>query len=195
MTVVVHLIAHAATAELRAGTFPADEPLDARGLADAARAAQHPRWPSAAHAFTSPALRARQTAEALGLAADDAPALADLDAGSWRGRKLAAIAQDTPDALGAWIADARAAPHGGESFAQVLQRVGAWLDALPDPAEIVAVTHAAVLRAAIAHALGAAPDAMLRLDIAPLAHIEMTRTAASPRGGWVLRLDAGLPGA
>ncbi|WP_414440316.1 histidine phosphatase family protein [Burkholderia sp. 22PA0106] len=190
MTVTVRLISHAATAELRAGAFPADEALDARGLADAARAAAQWQWPRDVQALSSPALRARQTAEALGFAAAGIePALADLDAGRWRGAKLAAIVQDARDDLAAWIANAAAAPHGGESYVAVLQRVGAWLDGLPATANLVAVTHAAVLRAAIAHALGTPPDAMLRLDIAPLTRIELKRT---PRG-WVLRLDdAGL---
>ncbi|MEK6349231.1 MAG: histidine phosphatase family protein [Burkholderia sp.] len=192
MPATVRLISHAATAELRAGAFPADEPLDARGLADAARAATRWRWPRAVQALTSPTLRARQTAEALGFAAAASePALADLDAGRWRGAKLAAIAAEAPEALGAWIGDAAAAPHGGESFVDVLRRVGAWLDGLPATADLVAVTHAAVLRAAIAHALGTPPDALLRLDIAPLTRIDLTR---APRG-WVLRLDdAASPG-
>ncbi|WLE61165.1 histidine phosphatase family protein [Burkholderia plantarii] len=190
MPLILHLIAHAATAELRAGTFPADEALDARGLADATRAAAHWRWPPNAVVLASPALRARQTAEALGLHATAIePALADLDAGRWRGQRIVAIAQDAPEQLETWINDPAAAPHGGESFVDVLQRVGAWLDALPpDGAGTVAVTHAAVLRAALAHALGTAPEAMLRIDIAPLTRIVLTR---SPRG-WTLRLDDAL---
>ncbi|UVS99405.1 histidine phosphatase family protein [Burkholderia glumae] len=194
MPLTIHLIAHAATAELRAGIFPADEPLDARGLADSAQAATHWHWPRDATILSAPARRARQTAEALGLGVTALePALADLRAGRWRGRRLVAIAQDEPEQLEAWIDDPAAAPHGGESFVDVLRRVGAWLDALPpQAAAIVAVTHAAVLRAALAHALGTAPEAMLRIDIAPLTRIGLTR---SPRG-WTLRLnDARLPAA
>ncbi|MBC8824424.1 histidine phosphatase family protein, partial [Escherichia coli] len=38
----LHLIAHASTRAMRTGTFPDDDPLDARGLADAA--ALRDRW-------------------------------------------------------------------------------------------------------------------------------------------------------
>ncbi len=189
MTLTVRLISHAANAELRAGSFPDDAPLDARGLAEAARAASHWRWPREARALSSPARRARQTAEALGLDAEPEPALSDLDAGRWRGRKLTAIANDAPEQLEAWITDPAAAPPGGESHLEVLRRVSAWLDALPASGSFVAVTHAAVLRAALAHALGISLEAMLRIDIAPLSGIELKR---SPRG-WIVRLDDKLP--
>ncbi|MEX3629268.1 MAG: histidine phosphatase family protein [Burkholderia sp.] len=190
MTLTVRLISHAANAELRAGRFPDDAPLDERGLAEAARAASHWHWPREARAFSSPALRARQTAEALSLDAELEPALADLDAGLWRGRKLMAIANDTLAQLEAWITDPAAAPPGGESHLDVLQRVSAWLDALPASGSVIAVTHAAVLRAALAHALGISPEAMLCIDdIAPLTGIELKR---SPRG-WIARLDDKLP--
>ncbi|KAF1029553.1 MAG: Glucosyl-3-phosphoglycerate phosphatase [Burkholderia plantarii] len=76
--------------------------------------------------LSAPAQRARQTAEALGLGhARIEPALADLDTGTWRGQRIVAIAHAAPDALEAWIADAGAAPHGGESFVDVARRTGA----------------------------------------------------------------------
>ena len=72
-------------------------------------------------AWTSPAARARQTAEALGLAADVEPALRGCDHGRWTGCSLAeAQAADGEAALLAWLGDPAAAPHGGESFADVL---------------------------------------------------------------------------
>ena len=60
----------------------------------------------------------------------------------------------------------------------MLARVAAWMDALGD-GRFVIVTHAAVVRAAIVHALGAPPHAGLRIDLAPL-----SRTVLSRSGPW-----------
>ncbi len=185
------LISHAATAAMRSGRFPADDPLDARGLAEVAAWREHltPGLDEPA-IFTSPAACARDTAQALGFGTETnahmEPALADADPGRWRGRRLADIANEEPEALAAWTRDPDAAPPGGESFSAVLARVGGGLDALPvasrsDPGEIVAITHAAVIRAAIIHALGASPASFTRIEIASLSIVEVRR---SIRGGW-----------
>jgi broad specificity phosphatase PhoE len=183
MNIRLLLISHAPTAAMRAGRISADEPLDARGLATAqvARA----RFPIAddAAAFVSPATCARDTASALGLAATVEAALADMDYGNWRGRHLADLAAEKPNDLAAWMRDPDAAPHGGEPFGHVVQRIGEWLDALnvaPEHAsrhtrDIVAVTHAPVMRAAIVHVLGAPPAIFPRIEIAPLTMVELQR--------------------
>jgi broad specificity phosphatase PhoE len=192
------LMSHAATAAQRAGRFPADDPLDARGLAEVEAIANASRLRDAA-AFVSPAVCARDTARALGLAASVDDALADLDYGSWQGRRLADLAIEAPQQLAAWTRDPDAAPPGGESFSQLVKRVGQWLDALgtPDAANggtaiqtsskqaptVIAVTHAPLLRAAIVHATGASPAVFPRIEIAPLAIVELRR---SPRG-WAWR--------
>ncbi|MDI7047409.1 histidine phosphatase family protein, partial [Escherichia coli] len=46
---------------------------------------------------------------------------------------------------------------------------------------VVAVTHAPVIRAAIVHALGASPAIFSRIEIAPLSMIELRRS----RRGWI----------
>jgi alpha-ribazole phosphatase len=52
------------------------------------------------------------------------PALLELDFGGWEGRAWAAIARGEIDA---WVADfANHRPGGGESLAQMLERVAAW---------------------------------------------------------------------
>src|SRR5882672_9795064 len=105
------LICHGATAATRASAFPRDEPLEdgavaqARLLSPALR-----RWD---RAVTSPALGARQTAEALSLNACVHPALRDCDYGHWGGRKLADIQAAHPVEVAAWLSDLGAAPHGG----------------------------------------------------------------------------------
>jgi len=182
------LISHASTAAMRAGRFPADDPLDARGLAEAGAACARLSIPDNAAIFVSPAVCARDTASALGVAATVHEGLADMDYGLWRGRRLADLAVESPQELAAWTHDPDAAAHGGESFTQLVKRVGQWLDALdnalseePRNAQnIVAITHAPVIRAVIVHALGAPPAVFPRIEIAPLAMVELRRS----RRGW-----------
>jgi broad specificity phosphatase PhoE len=181
------LVSHASTAAQRAGRFPADDPLDARGLAEAQAARARLTMPDGAAVFVSPAVCARDTALALGLAATVEGGLADMNYGSWQGRRLADLAAEAPQDLAAWMRDPDAAPHGGESLSQLVKRVGAWLDAstgtthqaVTRAREVVAVTHAPVLRAAIVHALGVPAAVFARIEIAPLSVIELRH---SPRG-------------
>jgi broad specificity phosphatase PhoE len=166
------LLCHGATAANRRAAFPADEPLEPQALA-AARTLASPA--SRAHALTSPALRARQTAEALGLAARVEPLLRDCDCGRWSGVALAAVADEEPEAFAAFMTDPRAAPHGGESIADLAARTAGWLAHLvPSEGRVVAVTHAAVIRAALLHVLAAPLDAFWRIDIPPLTAIDLT---------------------
>jgi len=185
------LISHAPTAAMRAGRFPADDPLDARGLADA-QAAQarlshlsHLAAFNEAPAFVSPAVCARDTASALGLNAKVDAALADIDYGNWKGRRLADLAAQTPIDLTAWMHDPDAAPHGGESFSQAVKRIGEWLDTLDvaqsNARDVIAVTHAAIIRAAVIHALAASSAIFPRIEIAPLTVVELHR---SEQRGW-----------
>ncbi|MFC7614658.1 histidine phosphatase family protein [Actinokineospora soli] len=93
-------------------------------------------------------------------------ALRDLDAGAWRGLPLDAV---PPGDLTRWLADPTHPAPGGESVADVVARVGAWLAA---PARRLAViTHPAVLRAALVHALSAADQSFWRIDVAPGAQL------------------------
>jgi broad specificity phosphatase PhoE len=98
------LIRHAPSAATRRSAFPVDEPLDARALEEARALA--PRLERADVAWTGPAARARQTAEALGLDATVAPELDECDFGAWGGRTLAELDAEDPIAVAAWIEDA-----------------------------------------------------------------------------------------
>jgi broad specificity phosphatase PhoE len=180
------LVAHAATAATVRVAFPLDEPLEPRGLAAAQEAGDRLR--RVTRALRSPATAAGETAEALGLAATVDAGLTDWDLGEWRGNTLDDIAAADPEAVTAWLADPDAAPHGGESLAAVLDRVGAWLRTVEEDGHTVAVTHAAVVRAAVVTTLDAAPSGFWRLDVAPL-------TATVLRGGpmrWTVRAT-GVP--
>src|SRR5262249_24060449 len=161
------LVCHASTDAVRRAAFPGDEPLDERGAAQAATtAASLSGFDSV---WTSPALRARQTAAALRLSADDDVALRDCDFGRWTGLRLADLEAREPDAVAAWTAAPRAAPHGGESISDVLRRVGVWLDTRREErGRGIAVTHPAVIRAAVIHVLGAPPRSFWQIDVQPL---------------------------
>ena len=196
------LVSHPATRAMRVGAFPADDPLDPRAL-DALRvwhgrsliAAQ---GTEAAQVFRSAATCVRETADALGLEAQIVPALSDADAGEWRGRRLHELAAAQPEALAAWMRSPDAAPPAGESFRAVLARVGAWLDALAPSSssslssdggmQVLALTHAVVIRAALVHALGVPAGSFGRIEIGPLSIVELRR---SREGAWTWRAGAG----
>jgi broad specificity phosphatase PhoE len=103
------------------------------------------------------------------------PALRDCDYGRWRGLTPVEVEAREPEAVAMWLSDPGAAPHGGESVADLIGRVGAWL-ANPGRLEgaTLAITHAAVLRAAVVCALGAPPSAYWRIDVAPLTLVRLS---------------------
>jgi broad specificity phosphatase PhoE len=167
VTMRLILICHASTAAVRGASFPADEPLDEDGKAGAAALAG--RLPNADRWLASPELRARQTAQVLGLDAAIEPMLRDCDYGSWSGRSFKDVCAREPEAVAAWLRASEATPHGGESVLSMMQRVADWLrgEEAHERRSIV-VTHSAIIRAAIVHAIGAPPQSFWRIDIAPL---------------------------
>lgn len=167
MTARLQMLCHAATTATHAGVFATEDPIEERERPRIAALRAGLATPSVVR--VAPARAARETAEALGFPAIPDAGLADLDAGRWRGRALADVAGQKPDALAAWMSDPHAAPHGGETVASLVERVGAWLDAGPFAGRILAVTHAAVVRAAIVHVLGAPLEAFWAIDAGPLA--------------------------
>jgi broad specificity phosphatase PhoE len=167
------LVRHAPTRATRLTGFPVDEPLDARGLADAA--SLRGALPARFEALSSPALRCRETAAAAGVADPVlVDALAECDFGAWAGRALADVHAEAPDDVAAWMTDPGACPHEGESLTAFAGRVGGWLDgeAAAD-GWAVAFTHGGVVKAALVHALGAALSAFWRIDVAPLSISEL----------------------
>lgn len=161
---------------MSARRFPVDEPLSEIGRR------QVERLRGDVSALAAPELRTRQTAELSSLHATIEPQLADLDCGLWRGRGLLAI---PPADLQTWLTDPAAAPHGGESVADLIDRVGTWLNSQAgNMIRTVAVTHPAVIRAAILVALDAPPKSFWRIDIAPVSRTVLHRRA----GAWTLRI-------
>jgi broad specificity phosphatase PhoE len=167
MTARLDLLAHGASVATRAARFPNDEALESAAVAALQTLSGQRRF--YARVLTSPARAARETAQALGFDAEVEMALRDCDYGRWRGLASKDVAEREPDAFAAWLGDPTAAPHGGESLAALIERVGAWLtQSLARESATLAVTHASVVRAAIVNALGAGSSAFARIDVAPL---------------------------
>jgi broad specificity phosphatase PhoE len=180
----VVLVAHAATEDSRAAAFPAADAPSARlelGRAGLATAA----LPRADLVLHGPAPRCADTAAALGLHARPDEGLRGPDYGSWTGRALDELAAAQPGALGAWLADPDARPHGGESLTALVGRIGRWLDgqAARDAHVVLAVVDPAVARAAVAYAVGAGGAAVRRFDVGPLGQVVLS---GGP-GRWSLR--------
>jgi broad specificity phosphatase PhoE len=176
------LISHAATAAVRRAVFPLDEALDEIVSAEIASLA----WvaPRAQRIWSGPELRTQQTAEALKLHAVVANELRDCDYGRWNGMELSEVQLREPDAVMAWLTDTAAAPHGGESIAVLIERVGDWLEGQRNTGHTVAVTHSAVIRAAVIYALDAPLQSFWRLDVAPLSLTDLRFNGRA----WTLRV-------
>ena len=172
------LVSHAMTDAMAAGRFPTDEPLNSVGHRQVDASIE---LGVVEHAYCGPEKRTRQTAELLGLQASIDSRLTDLDCGRWRGDLLSGA---SPGEWAIWLTDPTRAPHGGESVVDVIDRVRGWMDSLTNRrTRLVAVTHPAVIRAAIVIALDAPPKSFWRIDIAPV-----SRTVMHFRGhAWTLR--------
>ncbi len=127
---------------------------------------------------TSPARRCRQPG------GEVEPLLRPWDLGAWVGRPL-----DELD-LTAWRSDPGYEAHGGESLLALLDRVRDLLEKWQDQeGRLVAVTHAAVIKAAVVNVLRAQPTAVWDIDVHPGCGTELH---FGP-GGWrVVRVNTGL---
>ncbi|MEM8598605.1 MAG: histidine phosphatase family protein [Bacteroidota bacterium] len=182
----LHLLRHLPAADAAGRAIGhTDRPLADPSAPDRLAAA----WPHdpPARLVASPLLRAAHTARALGAAWDleteFEPRLREMDFGTWDGRTWDEIERDDAAALQAWMSDWTSTPaSGGESFADVQARVGAWLsdqDAAtpPDDATVVVVAHAGPIRAVLVQVLGLDPGQAFRLDVH---HGALTSVRLSP---------------
>ncbi|MDB1088984.1 histidine phosphatase family protein [Streptomyces sp. ACA25] len=184
---LVTLIAAARSSSLLDARFDDDRPLDFAGWQAVERAVPALAPLAAAELrYCSPTPSCRQTGDVLGLAPLAQPALRDCDMGRWRGCTLQEVAAREPAAVDAWLADPRAAPHGGEPLLSFVARVGGWLDTRPvgRDGRIVAVTEPTVIRAAMLYALKAPPYAYWRTEVHPLSVVSLSGGG----GAWNLRL-------
>lgn len=178
----ITFVCHGTTRALRLVTFGGDDPLDDVGRSKASQLAG--ALGEVDHCWTSPALRARQTAELMKLngAADER--LRECDFGRWTGLRFQQLLFREPRKLVSWIRNPASAPHGGESIPQVLERVASWIgERGREPGHTVAVTHATVIRAAIVYAIQAQLPSFWRIDVLPLSQTDLRTNGRR----WVLR--------
>ncbi len=149
--------------------------LVAAGREEAARVAAVLRGRTVAAVVSSPVQRAVETATpiaaALGLSVRIDAELVELDCGDWTGMTFEAL-HERPE-WHRWNSfRSSAAVPGGESMLAVQTRTVAALERLHaeqagQDAELVVVSHADVIKAALLHVLGAPLDHMGRLEIGP----------------------------
>jgi broad specificity phosphatase PhoE len=151
-----------------------DSPLDEVGWRQSAAVGEHLREHyDIAHVFTSSLSRTRQTAEGAGLG--HVPTTVDdrwreIDFGAYDARKIA----DVNVNLGAkWLDNIEWIPtDGAESMGALHRRVGAALDdvvaehrAVGPGKSVLVVSHATPIKSALAHAVMAGPQMIMRLNI------------------------------
>src|SRR4051794_35815908 len=161
---MVHLARHGQTAFNAEGRFQGHLPVplnetgrrQARELADAAAEVElRSLW-------TSPLVRARQTADIVAARVALEPVedarFAETDTGDWTGRSFAEVRAEDPDGFRRFeVSDPAFRYPGGESFAEQSARVQAGLADLRarhDRLPALVVCHRGVIRLALAVALG-----------------------------------------
>jgi broad specificity phosphatase PhoE len=97
LTTHLRLVCHASTSAVRTAAFPADEQLEPQGREKLAIIQYRLRH--ADRCWSSPALRAIQTAEALQLDAIVEPMLRECDYGTWSGRSFDEVQAQEPKAM------------------------------------------------------------------------------------------------
>ena len=175
-----------------------DVACDTSDEADFARLAQ--AIPVNAVLVESGLLRCRQTTGALEKAGLRLPppvietAFQEQDFGRWQGRSWPDLetAKD-PDLAEFWNNPAYAVPPGGESFRAQIDRVATAIDRLGtlfEGRDILCVSHAGTIRAALAHALSMKAEAALSFTIQPLSLTRIDLIAP----GWRVDCVNRLPG-
>ncbi|MFE3516041.1 bifunctional RNase H/acid phosphatase [Streptomyces sp. NPDC059166] len=158
------------------GSGGGDPELSATGRDQAARAAEAFAARGAIQDIvSSPLRRCRETAQAvasrLGLEVRIEEGLRETDFGAWEGLTFAEVRERYAADLTTWLSSPDAAPTGGgESFAEVAERVSAARDRLiarHGGRTTLLVTHVTPIKTLVRLALGAPPDSLFRMELSP----------------------------
>ncbi len=156
------------------GSGGTDPELSAVGRGQAERAAGHfAALGTVQEIVSSPLRRCRETAAAvaarLGLDVRIDEGLRETDFGAWEGLTFGEVRERYGDDLTAWLASPDTAPTGGgESFAEVAERVAAARDRLVARyagRTVLLVTHVTPIKTLVRLALGAPPEALFRMEL------------------------------
>lgn len=137
--------------------------------------------------MTSPARAARETAACFDASPVVDRSFDDLDYGHWRGRAIRDVHDEDPQGLAAWLSEPANAPHGGESLEALAVRVMSSLDRYAQGGPYVIVTHAILVKVALARVLNAPLASVYAMDFVPLSSLVLTRGETT----WRLRVNAG----
>ena len=157
-----------------------------------AAAARVVREEGIAAIVTSPLRRARSTAEEVaaltGIDVVEHPGLIENDFGAWEGLTFTEASQRDPDLHRAWLSDITVPAPGGESFAQVAERISRTkaelLQRYPGQT-VVLVSHVTPIKTLLQDALGVGPELLFRLHL-DLASVSIAEYFDD--GGSVVRL-------
>ena len=179
--------AHTAERRFSGGTGRGGNPvLNDRGRSQAARAAEqlvrvagepgthHAPHPPIDVVLASPMARTLETAsivaEALGLPVSKAAGFRECDFGLWDGLTYDQVRREHGVGLSEWFSSTEVAPPGGESFAQVQDRITAARDEVVREyagRTVLVVTHVTPIKSMVRLALGAPTEALYRMELAP----------------------------
>ena len=156
----------------------ADPSLNARGLAQAERLAEELEQASLEMLYTSPLLRARQTAEIigerLGIPLQIEPRLMEIHQGDWQTRLRAEIEDLYPELFQRWETEPwQATPPEGEHLSEVQRRVDAAID------EIL-TRHPSQTIGIVSHRI---PIALIKVRFQGM-EPDIVRTLELPNGYW-----------
>jgi len=187
----LYLARHGQTAYNHEGRFQGQlpVPLDDTGRAQAAELAQRALGYGFAALWSSPLLRARETADiiaaAIGLQVREDARLMETDAGSWTDRTFADVRAEAAERFDAFVAgDPGFAFPDGESFAAQELRVGAALaDIEEGPLPALVVCHGMVIRAALRARAGHSVAAVQRVANAALVPLDPLAVEHADLGG------------
>jgi broad specificity phosphatase PhoE len=187
----IYLARHGQTAYNLEGRFQGQQeiPLDATGRAQALELAERAVPYAFSALWTSPLLRARETAaavaERIGIEPVQDARFMETDAGDWTDRSFADVRAEAPELFDAFAsADPDFAFPGGESFHEQELRVQAGLDDVQaGPLPALVVCHGMVIRAALYPRLHADARAFTRVPNAAIVPLEADAAEHVDAGG------------
>ena len=163
---VLYLVRHGRTAHNAGRRLLGreDAPLDDVGQRQADALGMVNALSNATRVVSSPLVRARQTAAALGPPVSVDDRWIEIDYGIFDGLKL----EDAAELWRGWSRDLSYEPEGGESLVTVSKRVreaceDLWKEA--SEVDLVVVTHVSPIKAAVAWAIGAGDETSWRMFV------------------------------
>jgi alpha-ribazole phosphatase len=192
----VFFIRHAPVVKQSGHLPPADPPMVPREFDVTPFVSQ---LPTGAEWHVSPLLRTRQTADLLTpslmpAGMSPAPQLVEMDFGSWHDRPVAEVWDQIKDGpLHNWtfLTADHIAPQG-ESFAMLVDRVAGWMHQLESGFSAIpriVITHAGVIRAAMALALATPLDHVVGIPVPHFGVLKLTlmdpARATETGGAWL----------